>query len=157
MGTGNVTVVLQLAFLVSYLVLRVARIEGLCSLKLLGLRDVCEDLIMDLVTRNRRLRLRSIDIAYVVAVAHHALFLLLRLGTIDIVVSHLVSNESRNLGRYVLDRLELVSWVQRVARWPVGLELLAVWLGAFDVFVSEVCLRFVQLEVEFATLGTLDV
>ena len=140
MGTGNVTVILQLAFFVSYLVLRVTRVKGLCSLKLLGLRDVCEYLIMDLVTRNRRLRLRSINVAYVVAVAHHALFLLLGLGTVDIVVSHLVSNESRNLRRYVLDRLELVSWVQGLQG---GLLVLNFWQSGLDPSMS-LLVRFVS-------------
>lgn len=157
MRTCNVAIIFESSFLISYLVRWIARVEWLRSLQFLWLRHVCKDLIMHVVPRNWWLRLGPNDIVHVVAVSHHLLFLLFRFRAIYVTMFHLVSDEPRYFRRNEFDRLELVSWVQRVARRPGGLELLAVWLRALDVVVGQIGLRLIELEVELSTLRARDV
>lgn len=92
----------------------------------------------------------TIDVSHTEDVSCIVMLLNLSLGSINIIIGNLISDELERLGRFVLDYAQLILWVQRVRGWTSGDKTLALWLGFLDIFIGQVVLWLIQLEMQCA-------
>ena len=120
-------------------------------------RNIIVNLIMNGLPFDLLFRLSSDDVCGAVAVSWSVRFHLFGLSTIDISMINIVSDELGDRWWDELNGLELVSWVERVARLSIGLKLAKVGLTAWDIGGTQLIIASIESHMQVSRLTSLNI
>jgi hypothetical protein len=122
---------------------------------------LCDIVVIDVfvegTTHASSSSLGSWDIRHLEVVAAAVFSLLNGAGSLDVVVSHRVSDKLGRIGCHVLETLELIGWVQRVAGLTSGRKFVPLRLRASDIVVCQIVILLAQAAVKKSGSGSFDV
>ena len=120
-------------------------------------RNIVVNLVVDCLSLPLFFGLSTYDICCAVAVSWRVGFHFLRLGSIDISMVNVVSDELWDRWWNKLNGLELVSWVEGVARLSGGFELAEVWLGSRNVSGAQLIVASIQTNMQVSRLTAMNI